>query len=194
MENFLKKAAKYGIRKEVTKQIVKEMLYRVVYTLIVVEDNAAFKELRCYKVELGTWVHDNEPEQWAASKFSEKRWGRMNNNVIESWNNWMQRLHSMPMLWLVSGHLEKLGKKMDKQKQDILKWKKGEGERIEQKLAYTYQKMGCIAAVVCYSLMLGEYSVELTNKRKLVVKLGQQTCSCRQCKCEAFYAVMLWLG
>ena len=42
------------------------------------------------------------------------------------------------------------------------------------------KKMGCIAAVECYSLMLGEYSVELTNSRRLVVKLGQQTCTCRQ--------------
>ncbi|KAJ8429903.1 hypothetical protein Cgig2_025333 [Carnegiea gigantea] len=53
------------------------------------------------------------------------------------------------------------------------------GERIEQKLVDTYQKMGCITAVECYSLMLGEHSVELTNNRKLVVKLGQQSCTCR---------------
>ncbi|KAJ8431304.1 hypothetical protein Cgig2_018376 [Carnegiea gigantea] len=49
----------------------------------------------------------------------------------------------------------------------------GVGERIEQKLADTYKKMGCIAAVECYSLMLGECNVELTNSCRLVVKLGQ---------------------
>ena len=85
----------------------------------------------------------------------------------------------MPVPWLVSGHLEKLRKKINKHKQDILKWKNGVGKRIEQKLANTYKKMGCIAIVECYSLMLGEYSVELTNNRKLVMKLGQQTCTCR---------------
>ena len=47
-----------------------------------------------------------------------------------------------------------------------MKWKNGVEERIEQKLADTYQKMGCIAVVECYSLMSGEYSVELTNSRK----------------------------
>ena len=31
-ENFLQVAGKYGIRKEATKQLVKEMLYRVAYT------------------------------------------------------------------------------------------------------------------------------------------------------------------
>ena len=60
-----------------------------------------------------------------------------------------------------------------------MKWKNGVGERIEQKLVDTYRKMGCIAVVEYYSLMLEEYSVELTNSRKLVVKLGQQTCTCR---------------
>ncbi|KAJ8419354.1 hypothetical protein Cgig2_016510 [Carnegiea gigantea] len=49
----------------------------------------------------------------------------------------------------------------------------GVGERIEQKLADTYKKMGYIAAVEYYSFMLYEYSVELTNNCKLVVKLGQ---------------------
>ncbi|KAJ8423474.1 hypothetical protein Cgig2_013517 [Carnegiea gigantea] len=70
--------------------------------------------------------------------------------------------------------------KMDKYKQDIIKWKNGVGEIIEWKLADMYQKIGYIAAVECYSLMLGEYSVELTNSHKLVVKLGQQTCTCKQ--------------
>ncbi|KAJ8441456.1 LOW QUALITY PROTEIN: hypothetical protein Cgig2_023642 [Carnegiea gigantea] len=74
---------------------------------------------------------------------------------------------------------EDLVKNMDKHKQETMKWKNGVGERIEQKLADTYQKMGCIATVECYSLMLGKYSVKLTNSRKLVVKLGQQTCTCR---------------
>jgi len=44
-------------------------------------------------------------------------------------------------------------------------------ERIEQKLADTYKKMCCVAVIQCYGLMLGKYSVELTNNRKLVVKL-----------------------
>ena len=39
------------------------------------------------------------------------------------------------------------------------------GEKIEQKLADAYKKMGCIVAVECYSLMLGECSVEWTNNR-----------------------------
>ncbi|KAJ8437783.1 hypothetical protein Cgig2_024087 [Carnegiea gigantea] len=56
---------------------------------------------------------------------------------------------------------------------DILKWKNGIGEKIEEKLVDTYKKMGCITVMECCNLMLGEYSVELTNNHKLVIKLGQ---------------------
>ncbi|KAJ8437781.1 hypothetical protein Cgig2_024085 [Carnegiea gigantea] len=59
---------------------------------------------------------------------------------------------------------------------EVKKWC---GGRIEQKLADAYKKMGCIVVMECYSLMLGEYNVELTNNRKLVMKLGQQTCTCK---------------
>jgi len=83
-ENFLKEKAKHGIRKEATKQIVKEMFYRVAYALIGGEYNAALEELRRYKAELGTWVEDNQLEQSATSTFTKERWARMNNNVIES--------------------------------------------------------------------------------------------------------------
>ncbi|KAJ8436384.1 LOW QUALITY PROTEIN: hypothetical protein Cgig2_032205 [Carnegiea gigantea] len=61
----------------------------------------------------------------------------------------------------------KLARKMEKHKQDIVKRKNGVGERLEQKLANTYQKMDCITAVECYNVMLSEYSVELTNSHKL---------------------------
>ncbi|KAJ8437691.1 hypothetical protein Cgig2_030713 [Carnegiea gigantea] len=57
---------------------------------------------------------------------------------------------------------------MDKHKQGIQKWENGVGERIEQKLSDTYKKMDCVAAMESYNLALGEYSVELTNNRKLV--------------------------
>jgi len=81
---------------------------------------------------------------------------------------------------LVSGHLEKLGKKFGKHKEEIEEWVNGVGERIEQKITDTYKQMGCVAAIECYSMLLGEYSVVLTNSRKLVVKLGCQTCTYRK--------------
>jgi len=61
-ENFLQVARKYGIRKEATKRLVKEMLYRVAYAPTLGEYNVAVQELRAYKPELAQWINDNEPE------------------------------------------------------------------------------------------------------------------------------------
>jgi len=50
----LKEVAKYSIRKEATKQIVKKMCYRVAYAVTVGEYNVTLEELRYCKGELGT--------------------------------------------------------------------------------------------------------------------------------------------
>jgi len=40
----------------------------------------------------------------------------------------------MSIPWLVSGHIQKLDLKFDKQKTELEKWKNGAGDRIEKKL------------------------------------------------------------
>ena len=62
-------AGKHGIRKEATKQLVKEMLYRVAHDPTLLEYNVATQELRSYKLKLAKWVDENEPEQLAEAKF-----------------------------------------------------------------------------------------------------------------------------
>ena len=91
-ENFVAYAGKLGIRRDASKDLMKEMFNRVVYTAIAAEYGQALEELRHYKRELAQWVEDNEPEYWAQSKFNKDRWGKLNNNPIESWNNWMRAL------------------------------------------------------------------------------------------------------
>ena len=58
----MKEAVKHGIRKEATKQIGKEMLYKVVYAPTTAEYNVALEKLRGYNAEFGAWVDENEPE------------------------------------------------------------------------------------------------------------------------------------
>jgi len=82
----------------------------------------------------------------------------------------MRQLRPIPVSWLVNNHHEKLGKKMDTQK-----WKNGVRESIEQK--FVCNKMGRVAVIEYYSILLGEYNVELTNNLNLVVKLRQDTCT-----------------
>lgn len=97
--------------------------YIVGYASTVGEHNAPLEELRCYKSGLIAWVENNKLEQQATYNFGKERWRRMNNNVIERWNNQMRRLQPMAIRWLVNSCLKKIRKKMNKHKQDIIKWK-----------------------------------------------------------------------
>jgi len=76
----------------------------------------------------------NEPRQWAQSKFKKERWGKLNNNPVESWNNWMRKLQAVSIPWLVLGHLQKVGLKWDKRKGELQKWSNSVGDIIERKL------------------------------------------------------------
>jgi len=103
----------------------------------------------------------------------------LNNNVVESWNNWMRSLRQMSIPWLVSGHLQKLGLKFDKRKTELQKWKNGVCGRTEMKLWKTLANIGCVADVKLFNTTLGEYGVSLTNNRSLVVNLARRTCTCK---------------
>jgi len=45
----------------------------------------------------------------------------LNNSSVESYNDWMQNLRAMSIPCWVIGHLQKLGKKWDKQKVELQK-------------------------------------------------------------------------
>ena len=66
-------AGKHNIRKEATKELVKEMLYKVAYAPTIGQYNVALQELSSYKSELATWVGENDLEQWAESKFQKEQ-------------------------------------------------------------------------------------------------------------------------
>jgi len=73
----------------------------VAYATIAVECDGAMDELRRFKRELAVWEEKNELEHWVQSKFQKERWGKLNNNPVESLNNWMRKLQAMSISWLV---------------------------------------------------------------------------------------------
>ena len=131
-ENFLTAVGKYGFRRKVTNDLLKAMFNHEAYAPSSVEYSIAMDEMQKFKPELVEWVEKNEPERWVQSKFTKERWGRLNNNAIESWNNWMRSLRTMTIPWLVIGHLQKLGLKYDKRKLEFKKWKNRVGPRVEK--------------------------------------------------------------
>jgi len=135
------------------------MLNRVAYAASEAEYGLAVEELRKFKRELAMWVERNESERWVQAKFRKERWGRLNNNAIESWKNWMRSLRSMPVPWLVMGHLQKVGLKFDKRKKEMQQWKKGVGPKIELKLRETLPLVGTVMEITLFSSTNGVYGL-----------------------------------
>ncbi|KAJ8430529.1 hypothetical protein Cgig2_012928 [Carnegiea gigantea] len=80
---------------------------------------------------------------------------------------------------VVSGHIQKLGLKVDKRKAELQKWKNGVGDRVEKKLRKTLANIGSVADVKLLNTALGKYGVLLMNNRSLVVNLAERKCSCK---------------
>ena len=91
----------------------------------------------------------------------------------------MRSLRSMPIPWLVMGHIQKVGLKFEKRKKEMQQWKNGVRGRIERKLRDTLALAGSVMEITLFSSTNGEYGLQLTNKRRLVVNLTRRTCSCR---------------
>ena len=84
MENMLTEAARLGIQRNASKDLLKEMFNRIAYATIVAEYDSAMDELRRFKRELAVWVKENDPQHWAQSKFKKDKWGKLNNNPVET--------------------------------------------------------------------------------------------------------------
>ena len=84
----------------------------------------------------------------------------------------MLSLRCMPIPWPVIRHIRKIGQKYEKRKQEMQLWKNGVGSKIEGKLRKTLGQVGSVMEITLFSLTTGEYGVQLTNNRRLVVNLS----------------------
>jgi len=91
----------------------------------------------------------------------------------------MRKLRSLSIPWLLLGHTQKLGQKWDKQKAELEKWGNEVGVRMEKKLKRANEEADSVIDVQVYNGGGGEYTVQLSNSRRLVVNLTNGTCSCR---------------
>ena len=64
-ENVMEEASKFGIRRDVPKELVQNMFNRVVYATTAAEYESEMAELRRYQRESTVWTQENEPECWA---------------------------------------------------------------------------------------------------------------------------------
>ena len=56
----------------------------------------------------------------------------------------MRALRQMSIRCLISGHLQKLGKKIDIRRAEVRQWKNGVGKKIENKLRNTLEEIDSV--------------------------------------------------
>ncbi|KZV52858.1 hypothetical protein F511_33545 [Dorcoceras hygrometricum] len=44
-----------------------------------------------------TFIANSDPQSWANALFPGKRWGIINNNMAECWNNWVKPVRYLPI-------------------------------------------------------------------------------------------------
>jgi len=64
MENLMSEVGRLGIRRNESKDLIKEMFNHVAYATIAAEYDCALEEMRRFNRELALWVERNEPERW----------------------------------------------------------------------------------------------------------------------------------
>ncbi|KAG6516668.1 hypothetical protein ZIOFF_027141 [Zingiber officinale] len=115
------------------------------------------------------------PESWANACFLGNRWGVMNNNIVESWNNWVKTARFLPIVPMVDHIRIQIMDMMHRRREATMGMVKRLSPSKENALAKTYAESR--------SLKLRKacgWSFEvLDGDKSFAVDLSAMTCSCR---------------
>ncbi|KAG6497373.1 hypothetical protein ZIOFF_045272 [Zingiber officinale] len=122
------------------------------------------------------------PESWANACFLGNRWGVMNNNIAEYWNNWVKTTRFLPIVPMVDHIRIQIMDMMHRRREATMGMVKRLSPSKENALAKIYAKSR--------SLKLRKacgWSFEVVDGDKsFVVDLSAMTCSCRAWQVNRF--------
>ncbi|KAG6517085.1 hypothetical protein ZIOFF_020465 [Zingiber officinale] len=122
------------------------------------------------------------PKSWANACFLGNRWGVMNNNIAESWNNWVKTTRFLPIVPMVDHIRIQIMDMMHRRREATMGMVKKLSPSKENALAKTYAESR--------SLKLRKecgWSFEVVDGDKsFAVDLSAMTCSCRAWQVNRF--------
>ena len=84
------------------------------------------------------FIVDSKPEQWANALFVGKRWGEMNTNAVESWNNWVKEQRSLPPLAMLDNIRKEIMRSMNDRRKESMRMDEKLCRKPEEKLQESY--------------------------------------------------------
>ncbi|XP_073122927.1 uncharacterized protein [Henckelia pumila] len=121
------------------------------------------------------FIFNSCPESWANAWFPRKRWGVINNNMAECWNNWVKPDRSLPIVDMVDHIRIQIMEMMHERSEATMMMIKRLSPSKENFLAKTYAQSCSLKVRKASGL-----SFEVVDEDKsFVVDLSAMTCSCR---------------
>ncbi|KAG6489350.1 hypothetical protein ZIOFF_050619 [Zingiber officinale] len=121
-------------------------------------------------------------QDWANACFLGNRWGVMNNNIAESWNNWVKTARFLPIMPMVDHIRIQIMDMMHRRREATMGMVKRLSPSKENALAKTYAESRNLKLRKACG-----WSFEVVDGDKsFAVDLSAMTCSCRACHVNRF--------
>ncbi|XP_073127419.1 uncharacterized protein [Henckelia pumila] len=82
----------------------------------------------------------SSPENWANSLFLGERWGVINNNIVESWNNWVKPARHLPIVAMVDNIRIQIMTMMQQRREKTLEMTRELSPRKQKDVSIAYGK------------------------------------------------------
>ncbi|XP_073137997.1 uncharacterized protein [Henckelia pumila] len=123
----------------------------------------------------GQFIVSSCPESWANALFPGNRWGVINNNIAESWNNWVKAARHLPIVAMVDHICLQIMDMMHRRRETTMRMVKRLSPSKENVVAKTYAESRSLKVHKACG-----WSFEVVDGDKSFgVDLSARTCSCR---------------
>ncbi|XP_073130790.1 uncharacterized protein [Henckelia pumila] len=117
----------------------------------------------------------SSPENWANSLFLGERWGVINNNIVESWNNWVKPARHLPIVAMVDNIRIQIMTIMQQRREKTLEMTRELSPRKEKDVSIAYGKSRTLKVLKS----CGSQFEVVDGDKTFAVDLNSWQCSCR---------------
>lgn len=117
----------------------------------------------------------SSPENWANSMFLGERWGVINNNIVESWNNWVKPARYLPIVGMVDNIRIQIMTTMHQRREKTLEMTQELSPRKEKDVSSAYSKSRTLKV---HKSCGAQFEV-IDGDKSFAVDLNLYNCSCR---------------
>ncbi|KZV51744.1 hypothetical protein F511_11432 [Dorcoceras hygrometricum] len=122
-----------------------------------------------------TFIANSDPQSWANALFPGKRWGIINNNMAECWNNWVKPARYLPIVAMVDHIRVQIMNMMHRRRETTLGMVQELSPKKEKALTKNYIE----SRKLTVERACGWKFEVVDGDKSFAIDLNEWTCSCR---------------